>query len=235
MTTPIRRVCDDMADLSSLQVVLDLVTDDHHLVLEIEPTHSGPEFDVRSIISHFAPSLPDFTVFDSGGAVTIKKVIPAVDVLAHATAIVAAATQFRIKSEDLMKRLSTKLGLPLHAFFSLEYKPLLRRGWFRNEWSGKLDRAWRYGFHGYECRFKDRYTGQTLDVCLGFNNEFGVLDPYFFHNFVVTTPGFEVVSSLFKNHFDDPLRALTILGLHGHLVLITDPSTGRRGFAAPRP
>ena len=140
MTMPIRKVCDDITDLPSLQAVRDLVTDDHHLVLKIE----GPEFDVSSVIDHFAPSLPDYTVFDSGGAVTIKKVIPAEDVLINAIAIVAAATRFRLKAEDLMECLSTKLGLPLDVFFGLDYRPLLRRGWFRNGQSGKLDRVWTY-------------------------------------------------------------------------------------------
>jgi hypothetical protein len=139
--------------------------------------------------------LPNYTVFDSGGGVTIKKVIAEVDVVAGADAIVAAAALFRLTAADLMGRLSKKLSIPLEAFYGLKHRPLLSRGWFRDGWRGRLDSHWRYGFHGRQCGFRQGTTGQDVEVEMGFREEFGVLAPFFFAKFLATTPGLEAVSS----------------------------------------
>jgi hypothetical protein len=157
------------------------------------------------------------------------------DILAHADAILAAAVQFRCTSEDLMMRLSKKIDIPRETFYSLDYKPLLRRGWFSNKWKGWLDSRWRYVFHGYECGFINQTTGQDVDVVLGFPREFGVLDPYFFFRFVKTTPGLESVAALFTHGFHDPLRTFEILEQQGYLTRITDGQAGRTGLVARRP
>jgi hypothetical protein len=232
MTEPIRRVCRSIADLPTLPAIRQLVDDDHHLVLRIDQS-DGSGFDERLVIDWLAPQLPDCTVFDSGGGVTFKKVIAQEDVLANADAIVAAAVQFRRTAADLMDRLSKRLCIPLEAFYSLEYRPLLSRGWFRDRWIGRLDSRWRYGFHGHQCGFRNASTGQDVEVELGFRGEFGVLDPFFFARFVATTPGLESVAALFKDGFHDPLRALEVLEQQRRLTRITDRATGRTGWFAP--
>ena len=233
MTTPIRRLCRGVVDLPSHSAIRQLVDDNHHLVLHVEPL-DGPDFDERIVIDRLAPQLPDCTVFDSGGAVTIKKVIAEEVVLAQADAIVAAAVEFRRTATDLMIRLSRKLGMPLEVFHGLEYRPLLSRGWFRSWWRGRLDSHWKYGFHGYQCGFRNGTTDQVVEVELGFRGEFGVLDPFFFFRFVTTTPDLEGVGALFKDSYHDPLRALVVLERQGHLTRITDQATGRQGLVAPR-
>ena len=124
------------------------------------------------------------------------------------------------------------LHISLEAFYGLEYWPLLRRHWFRNRWRGRLDFRWGYAFHGHECGFRDRLTGQDVEVILGFPGEFGVLDPFFFARFVATTAGLEVVAALFKDGFHDPLRALEILERNGRLTRIAVQGTERRGMVA---
>ncbi len=207
MTKPIVRVCPGVHDLPPISAIRQLVNEEHHLVLRLQPPPSSPDFDARSLIDRLAPQLPDCTVFDSGGGVTIKKVIAEEVVLAVSDAITAAAVLFRSTAADLMDRLSGTLAIPLESFWGLEYRPLLRRGWFRDKWKGRLDSRWRYGFHGYECGFRDGHTGQEVEVILGFRGEFGVLDPYFFGRFVASTPGLEGVACLFKDDFHDPRRA----------------------------
>src|SRR4051794_33340304 len=80
MTTPLRRVSHRAADLPPLAEIMRLVDDDHHLVLQVGDPSSGPEFDVRLAIDRLAPQLPGYTAFDSGGAVTIKKVLAVEDI-----------------------------------------------------------------------------------------------------------------------------------------------------------
>jgi hypothetical protein len=203
------------------------------LVLRVDPLPDGPDFDERLVIDRLAPQLPGYTVFDSGSGVTIKKVISEEEVLAKADAIVAAAAQFRRTAAGLMDRLARRLRIPLEVFFGLGYWPLLRRGWFKDRWRGRLDSHWSYGFHGHECGFRDHHTGQDVEVILGFQGEFGVLDPFFFARFVATTTGLEKVAALFKDGFHDPLRALEVLEREGRLKRITDQASGRGGLVAP--
>jgi hypothetical protein len=233
MTTPIRKVCRGVANLPSLSAIRQLANDDHHLVLEINPPPDESSFNERFVIDRLAPDLPDYTVFDSGGAVTIKKVIAEADILSSADAIVSAALQFRRTADDLMTRLSTKLGIPFEAFYRLEHRPLLRGRWFRSRWSGRLDSPWSYGFHGYQCGFHDRRSHQKVEVELGFHGEFGVLDPFFFAAFVRTTPGLNAVAALFRDDFHDPLRTLEVLERTGRLTKLNDQTTGRAGRVAP--
>ncbi len=210
MTKPIVRVCPGVHDLPPISAIRQLVNEEYHLVLQVQPPPSSPDFDAHSLIDQLAPQLPDCTVFDNGRGVTIKKVIAEEVVLAVSDAITAAAVLFRSTAADLMDRLSGTLAIPLESFWGLEYRPLLRRGWFRDKWKGRLDSRWRYGFHGYECGFRDGHTGQEVEVILGFRGEFGVLDPYFFGRFVASTPGLEGVACLFKDDFHDPRRALEV-------------------------
>jgi hypothetical protein len=138
MTFAICWMCRSLADLTPLSATRQLVNDKHHVVLRADPSH-GLGFDVRLAIDRLAPQLPECTVFECGGGVTIKKVIAEDDVLAQADAIVAAAVQFRRTVGDLMNRLSQRLGIPLESFYIPECRPLLRRGWIRDRWLGRLD------------------------------------------------------------------------------------------------
>jgi hypothetical protein len=192
--------------------------------------------------------------------VTIKKVIAEQDVLSNAEEIVAAMRQFRATARDLMSRLAQQLKVPLEAFsdrsFRLRYAgsvKLAGRLEERIEETGedlgaglfqrliakvlrvfeRKTAEWEYYFHGGECQFRNTQSGQIVEVCLGFQDEFGVLDPYFFFQFVSTTPGLEGVAELFKDSFHDTLRALEILERDGHVRRIRSRSGNRAGLIAP--
>lgn len=194
--------------------------------------------------------------------ITIKKVIAAEDVLANAEAILAAMRLFRATARDLMSRLAQQLDVPLEAFadphFRLRHAHSVklsgklaertnqpgetpRTGPFRRllapTWRilERRTAEWEYRFHGAECQFRNTKTGQILEICLGFGDESGVLDPYFFYQFVSTTPGLEEVAKLFRDSFHDTRRALKILEQHGHLRRISSPSDDRVGLIAPDP
>ena len=91
MTAAIWRECRGVEDLPPLEMLLSLVNDDHHLVLRFDPRIDAPEAVVRPVIDHLVPLLSDHSVFDSGGVVTVMKVIAERDALAHADTIAAAA------------------------------------------------------------------------------------------------------------------------------------------------
>jgi hypothetical protein len=194
--------------------------------------------------------------------ITIKKVIAAEDVLANAEAILAAMRLFRVTAGDLMSRLAQQLNVPLEAFadpyFQLRHTrsvKLFGKLGERTDQPGEAPRTgpfrrllapiwrvleqrtaeWEYRFHGAECQFRNTKTGQILEICLGFEDESGVLDPYFFYQFVSTTPGLEKVANLFNDGFHDTRRALKILEQHGHLRRIHSPSDNRVGLIAPDP
>jgi hypothetical protein len=194
--------------------------------------------------------------------ITIKKVIAGEDVLANAEAILAAMRLFRATARDLMGRLAQQLNVPLEAFadpyFRLRHVHSVklsgklgertdqlgeesRTGPFRRLlapiWRVLKQRTteWEYRFHGAECQFRNTNTGQILEICLGFGDESGVLDPYFFYQFVSTTPGLEKVANLFNDGFHDTWRALEILEQQGHLRRISSPSDNRAGLIAPDP
>jgi hypothetical protein len=46
---------------------------------------------------------------------------------------------------------------------------------------------WKYRFHGSDCEFVNIKTGQTIEVYLLTQFEFGRLDPYFFIQFIKST------------------------------------------------
>jgi hypothetical protein len=75
--------------------------------------------------------------------------------------------------------------------------------------------------------------GQTVEVILGFPDESGVLDPFFFARFVATTKGLEGVAALFKDRFHDPRRALEVLERKGRPTRIAVQGTEDSGLIAP--
>jgi hypothetical protein len=151
------------------------------------------------------------------------------DVEAHVAEILAAARLFREQATDLMTRLASALGAAPEDFASDS------SFWVQFEQIGRLDADWRYAFHGFECSFNNEQTGQYLKVRLGFAGEFGVLDPYFFAEFIKSTPGTEDLSGLFKDSYHDGLRALATLGRRGDLKLVEDVAKIQAGWVVVDP
>jgi hypothetical protein len=226
------------------QIVLGFGTD---FVLEEFGSREVIEDQKKKLIADLSLLLPDHSVFNSGSKVdaplarsanerkrqvgqiirgvshiTLLRVISRSVVLANVDAIVEAARLFRVVATDLMERLARKLGAPTSQFSD---DPMFWRIYGQQ---GRLDEQWDYFFHGYECGFRNRRTGQDVEVRLGFPGEFGALDPYFFAKFVRSTPEVETVANLFPDSFHDPCCALEILHEVGHLQIVT-ANDGRRG------
>jgi hypothetical protein len=214
MSPPDRISCSSADALPSPRELSARADGQSHVVL-----HLPPGSDAAAVVDGLKGKLSDeLRVFVSGeDCVTIKRVISEAVVVENADAICAAAREFRRVANQLMARLVAKLNIP-RAVYTTD--PLLRvtlgeRG------AGWLGLSWRYGFHGMECRFKNRWSGQVVEVRLGFGDEFGVLDPYFFHIFLRTTRRLAPVAALFKDSFHDPDRAFEILERRGRLKGVT--------------
>ncbi|MDC3960459.1 hypothetical protein KEG38_41785 [Polyangium jinanense] len=110
---------------------------------------------------------------------------------------------------ELCTRLSQKLGIAREALVHSGHD------------SGRLDAEWDYYFHGLECCFTSRRTGQVLDVELSFGDEFGVLDPWFFHRFLATTDRYAALAAKLVDGYHDTKRALDVLVGTGRLSRVT--------------
>ncbi|MGN7413928.1 DUF6896 domain-containing protein [Paenibacillus sp. SAF-068] len=69
----------------------------------------------------------------------------------------------------------------------------------------ELTGNWYFDVHGEHCMFKNTETGQTLEVALGSPADVGNMDPYFFYNFIKTTPELAHLTSYFDHPFQDML------------------------------
>lgn len=81
----------------------------------------------------------------------------------------------------------------------------------------KLDEEWKFQFHGYECLLTNKNTGQSLDIIFIHRPEFGVLDPYFFLDFINTTPELSSLKTLFNDNGDFVAQALLTLEAFGEV------------------
>ncbi|OMF12057.1 hypothetical protein BK131_18785 [Paenibacillus amylolyticus] len=69
----------------------------------------------------------------------------------------------------------------------------------------ELTGNWFFDVHGEHCMFQNTETGQTLEVSLGSPEDVGNMDPYFFYNFIKTTPEIAYLTAYFENPFKDML------------------------------
>lgn len=173
---------------------------------------------IRSAIVALRDELPDdVVVFDSGGKqderwVTVKRVISRTELLPHLPALAHAARAYRDLASELMRKLADKLCLS-----GDERKNPLMRMHLDRRTVGHLDSEWDYRFHGTECRFTHRKTSQRIEALLSFNDEFGILDPYFFYHFLKSTDRFKSLADMFLDSYHCPGRAIDMLFESGYL------------------
>jgi hypothetical protein len=104
-------------------------------------------------------------------------------ILDHAPTLLQAMHHFHVTAHHCMALLAHDLGVPVEVFAERYFRFHLT-----DHYEGILPQGWSYYFHGSACCFQHRTSGQRLEVKLGYLREFGVLDPYFFWQFVTTTP-----------------------------------------------
>jgi hypothetical protein len=170
-----------------------------------------------------AQLLPDYSVFQSGvNTLTVMHLLPEAYVLPMASELVAAAARFREIAVGLVGALERQLGVDREGLLD----PWLRGS---ERGSGELD-GWEYSLHGRQCLFVHLVTGQYVDVHLHAGDA-GVLDPFFFHQFMASTPEYSHLAAALPEAFHDTRRAIEVLARHERLVFY--PSGKGGGWVAP--
>lgn len=216
MTTPLRITCHHLADIPAAQQIKRLATDEHYLVLQFPPQLKGINID--SLISQLSKQLPDhsvhYTAFrDHSSWIVIKKVIDKALIQENAELIVSALERYAAKARQLVPRLAQHIYLSIDQLtqpwkFRLRHKLL----------TGKLDAQWEYYYHGEQVQFKNRHTGQVVEVRLvNFGNHKALLDPYFFTNYIRTTPEEAHVAALLGGDYHNAERVIAVLFEEGVL------------------
>lgn len=221
MSNPLRIVCPSINEIPSADEIIQLVTEDCHVVL-VFPLSTNSNITLpekKSTIEKLSTQLPErYSIFDSGGTkestqITIKRVIEERVVIENIDLFLGAVDRFCTTANELITMLAQKLDFPVEKVsenWRFQLEPSLTKG--------MLDDKWEYWFHGYECQFRNMVTEQVVDVRLkNYGDKLAILDPYFLAVFVRTTPEEVKVSELLKDEFHDTTRVLEILAEKGYL------------------
>jgi hypothetical protein len=240
MTEPLWLDCPSATDCPTADRLEELATDERHVVLRFPADAFSPprRLTKAALIGRLASALPECSVFDSGQSsgverITVMKVIRPEVVRANEAEFVRALRLFRRTASELANRLAQRLGVAPDRLAECR-QGRAQEGWFGRVRgllgltlpSNRLDREWSYDFHGLECRFENRKTGQVVEVRLEFGTEFGVLDPYFFALFLKSTPELSHLARLIRHDYHDSARVLNVLRDSGHLRLVEGPYRG---------
>ena len=136
------------------------------------------------------------------------RILPRDEIISHADELMRAAREFADLAGDLCAQLAAKIGISTTEL-SLHGQHLPPEN--RPEQIGFLNADWRYFFHGFECGFEHQQSGQYLDVIFGFRDEFGVMQAWFWHGFIESTPRFAELSNWLALGAHDVQSAMDVL------------------------
>ena len=226
--------CRDARDLPPIDALRDAVDEQLQGVLCFARWPSALE--KERCIAHTKSVLPDCRVgagrpdrgFDS---IYFARVLKRAEILENAPELLESAREFGALATELAHELAAKIGVtPAQLTSCGQYLPAAQE----MEQRGALNPHWNYFFHGFQCGFKHRESGQIVDVEFGFGEEFGVLDPMFWHNFLDTTPRYAHLAQWMALDYADARTMFDVLIETGDLVEIEGRiwDHTRRGFIA---
>ena len=232
-------------------------------VIVVGGRRSDPTLEVRGrLMSEIATHLPRHAVWDSGflpddvslpaarrnaegttltgfARVSIRRVITDQAIEAHLDLLLSAATEYGSLTNSLMARLANQLGVSLSEFSANElWHPHEQRGRLRKEVAVSMTEEWSYFFHGVDCLFESKVTGVTVEARLGFGAEgehnFGVLDPWFFLQFLNTSSKvnaeYSLLLELLRDWRENALRAFEYMEQRGLLRSVSSAHDIGRGW-----
>ena len=157
--------------------------------------------------------------------VNFQRVLTREAILENSAELVQSAREFRALASELGAQLAAKVGIGAAQLSACgQYLPPV----LKIEQSGILNDNWNYFFHGFQCRFVDRASGQVADIEFGFGEEFGALDPWFWYQFLETTPRYAHLASWLALGYADARRMFDVLIEAGLLVEIQGEIVGHK-------
>jgi len=193
--------CDTMESLPSIPQILVLPREKALRVIfspSIQPQR-------EQVGEEWRGKLPGFSVgiHMISPEINICKLITEEEITSHAVFFEQCAKDYRTLATELIYALAAHFNEtidPENAMHTFgKYK--------RDQQKGMMD-GWNYNLHGSDCRFEHRQTGQTIEVYLITALEFGVLDPFFFVNFIKTTAGYQPLPVAIYEDYSDGHRIL---------------------------
>jgi hypothetical protein len=188
--------CDTVGSLPSIPQLLTIPRDKTLRVI-----FSPSILPVREEVgAEWKEKLPGFSVGVHGirPEINVSKLITEEEIIAHATFFEQCAKEYRKLAMQLINALAAHFKEtidPENAMHTFgKYK--------RDRQTGMME-GWKYYLHGAHCGFKSSKTGQAIEVYLITSLEFGVLDPFFFVEFIKTTGSYQPLPvAIFEDYLD---------------------------------
>lgn len=223
MSDPLRLKFRSIRELPSTAQLIRRVTREKHVVLEFSPNLGDAA--MRLLLERLKSESPEnYSIFDSGGSgrtswVTIKEVVSTPAIIAIEAKLVDAAHHFRRTATELALVLADRAGISPENLYNCAAA-----------FTADLP-DWHIFRHGEHCCFKHHITRQTVEVSLWYGLEFGVLDPWFFHAYMSSTPELNVPEEICDD-YHDMARAFSIMEERGSLVRVQAFISGVTGLVA---
>jgi hypothetical protein len=209
-------------DLTDFPSIYDISSIDRGIELEgicgdaLKGQRLSLKDELEKILPNFVISLPY-----EKPAISFLKLIEESEVILHEEAFVQAARDYRKLARTLAESLAQQLGIAIDPTFPDRSFRELESG----QQQGLLDRKWKYCFNGMECSFINLQTGQDLDVKLNYPDEYGVLDPYYFVNYIITSGTYHNLDLKIYDAYRDGSIILNVLEKRGRLIRIQSSET----------
>lgn len=174
-------------------------------------------------LSHF--SIVSHTIDQE---ITIVKLITDEEIIEHQDFFEICAQEYGLLGKELITQFAHKFQIKDYQAYPLgQINPYFENSQYKH--SGKMG-EWAYYIHGMHCAFTHKRTGQHIEVPLSYGEEFGVLDPYFFTDFIHTTPEFKPIPVPIFESYADGKRILDVMLELGKYEKINSNLPGLEGI-----
>ena len=212
MSEPIRKYYASPFFLPPVEKLTGLVERERHLVLSF-PSWM-PRSRKENLVDKLKNKMPEnYSVFDAGGRkywsyITIKQVISEPDIGSIIPEITLAAKEFRKQSDWLARKIAELNCVPITEL------------WDRSDDIEVFPRGWKCYHHGQHFCCENLDSGQVVEVPIWYGEEFGILDPYFFAQFIDTTESLNMPLGI-TDWYHDMSRVMDVMLEMGLLKQIT--------------
>lgn len=141
--------------------------------------------EINSIKQKWEIEYPDFLIWNPDHqCIFLSKLITDIEIEAHQAFFLKCAQDYKQLATQLINEFAQNKKLIIHEEYPmLTLNPSETNGYKQD---GEMN-DWHYSFHGFHCAFTHQKSTQYIEVPLMFGLEFGVLDPFFFSEYIKST------------------------------------------------